>query len=273
MRRSYSLKKDNDSKVFYNAKSKETLANYKYTINEIIRLLSLFTEQKSFCIDLVTLKYIQNETIIELVILSGKDKYIVKTNFDKISIEFDSHFYEFKIDWGIDELYAKLIKYSERLNDRIVSQVITDNHEFTLEILFEEKLFHFTIHIDMNYTLNPIIFNYIKESNNIKDLKKLYLTHFYTKQSTYDQNLETTISLYDIVNNENILMDEIIVKNRCITRYLLSRRKENVIVSKEGTNPFDGEITIRNYTMYSDVDLNNEVKELILKSRSINLDI
>ena len=144
-----------------------------------------------------------------------------------------------------------------------------NSHNLTIDIYFKDKKFHFFVPYDIDYYLNAYYFSIIRENTSIIEMKNLYLERFFHTQSEYEKKLETVLSIYEIKNGEEVLLDELSLVNGFVTKYLLSTKKEDILLSIKGGIDSEEEITIRNLENVFDLQVSLELQELLQRSRTI----
>jgi len=271
MQKSFNFNNISNNVIIYSLEAQKVLYNYKNTFVGIIKIISILTNKNKFYVDLLQNKT-KTETVVELIIKSGSDLIKVAIFNDLFSIEYNDKYYEFKIDFDLKEYYIKLLKYTENKKDKIINQIYYDPYRIKLEIIFENKILYLDIPKETNYLITSDIINYLKKDSDILDLKRIYYKYFYPNQSTLEKSQEAIIEVY-IKNNKPVLLDRLIIKNGYINSYILSTEKNGTILSIEGKSSFEKEIKISNYISTKDLDLNKEVNNLLIRSRTINLDI
>ena len=268
MKRDYTFKNSDFLPFIYDNSLEKAIIENKHTFKAIGHILQSFTHEKNFVLKSVPTTLKSDERILSFIALY-KNKPIFLTLFsDDFVIEIDDEKYHFKLDWDINFLYARLVKYRKQIDKKAVIEKI-NSHNLTIDIYIKDKKFHFFVPYDIDYYLNAYYFSIIRENTSIIEMKNLYLERFFHTQSEYEKKLETVLSIYEIKNGEEVLLDELSLVNGFVTKYLLSTKKEDILLSIKGGIDSEEEITIRNLENVFDLQVSLELQELLQRSRTI----
>ena len=244
---------DNNFGILYSTEAWEILKNYHCTFNLACCLIKEVTGIEKFN---VSLKESNEDNIYTFSLKSKKSDMFLTILDNTIIINTGNTIYNFNINWARHMGYAKLNQITYNLPNGIFRQTFKI-HNVILEWFFLNKKFYLETPYDMDYVFDDSIFNKLKESATINDLKKFYLEYFFRYQKDYEKKFETYLN---VEANEADIKDKLILIDGFVKYYYLSEQTKGVILSIEGTDTKKGKIIIKNY-QGEELDLNTKLND------------
>ncbi|MBE6154127.1 MAG: hypothetical protein E7163_00925 [Firmicutes bacterium] len=263
-------------KRFNRFKAKDSKAIFTTKAMGAVRLRGSFAIQdylitnilatNKYWVDLIHTEYTDEDIVHTFLINTDKRTLFIKCCKDKISIHFRNITLEYAFDYvGIDSYCTNLINQQNRFTEKMINiEYPNKNQYMIIEIIFNSKKFVFKTIYDTTENYSTDLLRTISFNSSIMDLKKFFMDNFYIKQSNYEKGNDTIISIYELINGEYVIKDELTIIDGHVINYLLSSIKDNVIISAKGEVSGKPEITIMNYTP-SNIDLTKEANQLLVK--------
>ena len=261
----YNTFKAKDSKAIFTTKALEAI-NLRGTFAIPNYLITSIIETDKYWVDLIHTEYTEEDIVHTFLINTGKRNLFIKTYKDKISIHFGNITEEYLFDYvGIDSYCTNLVKQQNRYSEKMINIVYPNKNQYmTIEIIFNGRKFVFKTIYDITENYSTELLRTLSFNSTIMDLKRFYMNHIYVDQSNYEIGNDTTISIYELINGEFVIKDELTLVDGHVINYLISSIKDNVIISAKGELGRKPVITIKNYTP-SNIDLTKEANQLLAK--------
>lgn len=260
MIRYYTLKQEINPIYYVDDKTLEEINNHKSSFLACCSLLYDYFHLNHFIILLIDKEYDKQKNSFKSIfkVSNKKVQYYLEINNDTCTIRSDN----IQCTWTIWDNECELIELTEKLGEKTVTQAFSP-HGFKIEVKINDKIWRMDIPIDIYSTFDLDFFDrIIKDITRVEDLKRIYQQYFYNEQKNYDRVLETKISFSKIYDEQEMLMDELVIKNGKIISYLFSNCKGNIILSNK-----NGVIEIRNCSLDEQIDLNGEVINLLKRGK------
>jgi len=261
----YNKFKSSDSKAIFTNKALEAI-KLRGSFNIPNYLINNVIKTDKYWIDLIHTEYTDEDIIHTFLIDTGKKTLFIKTYKDKVSIHIGNVTEEYLFDYvGIDSYCTNLVKQQNRYTDKLINIEYPNKDQYMIiEIIFNGKKFVFKTIYDTTENYSDELLRTLGFNSSITDLKKFYMSSFYLNQSDYEKGNDTTISIYELINGEYVIKDELTIINGHVINYLISSIKDNVIISANGEFGKKPDITIKNYTP-ANIDLTKEANELLVR--------
>lgn len=258
-------KGNNNLKVSYSFEAREALQNFSYTFELACFLMQDIFNVHSIFVDLVNLEN-SSPWGLELSIKTNNGPLTLILN-DRITIKSNKLEVTYKHQLCPTNIIAHIVSLTAFFGDLTISYEY-NNRYLKVHITYPDEAYSLEVPNSLEHMINYNFFRAIKKGSTILDLKKFYERTLLPLQDEYDQKLATTLSTSKKVNNELLLMDKLSIKEGRIEDYLLSSIKDGVIISleKNGDNP---EVKVRNFTLNSSVNLNEEAASLLIRKRTL----
>lgn len=268
MRKDYAFKSQEFLPFIYSSEINEIIRNYQNMLKIASQFILPFLGSKNCYLELLSEKTDE----IEFKATANNKNLILVISNERLIIKNENQEYTFFTDWTDRQYFARLEKYKTKEKDRVITQIL-DAHQVKIEIRVENRIYSFIIPYDIDYYLDPHFFNTITKNTTIIDLKRLYMKRFFENQNVYEKQCLTHISVKEITEgNTPILVDELIIREGFVERYMLSSISDNLIIRISGVPNGTNEIQILNYRTETDIDFSSEIKKLYERSRRINIE-
>ncbi len=269
----FDSKQSNRFRFLYSADAQCVIANYSWSFSVITNLLAMYLPASVLGVDLLTIDYLNDIERVKLKVSNGKKSIIVEIFGEYITLVIDNQTYCYKTDFGYEKTaYVNLVSMKEVEKDRSVLQCAQDNRKLRIEIKYDDIVYKLNV-ADANFVDEPFIFGAITSKSDINDLKAFCSKYFFRDRNNIDTPCreweKSDVAIYRILNDNEVLMDKYVLdRNGLVIWYYLSARNGNMVVSKEGENPYSCDFKIQNLDF--DADIKGITEKLMQRSRIIN---
>lgn len=249
---------------------RETILAYSCSriFDEACHLISEFLHTPNFYLDLAE----ENNggySNLELDV-TCKDKKIRVCLSDKIIIKSDNTTFCYSLLWASRHLISQEKSVLQKEADCQILQE-KDGKLLRIKVMFLNKTLEFEIAYYRPCFWDFDYFKGIKDYMDILMLKKYYEWYFYPSQNELEKKSGAILRVKEMINEEEVLMDELVFSDGFVQSYILSSKKDDVVIRLEKTTAPKPEITIHNYSLQTDVAIQAEVDNLIRKGSNLNL--
>ena len=270
MKRDYVFKNQNNTPYVYDSSIESIVRNYNITLQIAGNILLSFLNSTPLALKLLKKEYLNNSMNITFEVSSKNQSLILTILNDYFIINYKDEIYIYNFNWDKNNVYLQLVTYVKTIKDKKIYQKI-ESHHLTIEVIFANKKFKLEIPYDISYYLDPNYFCPLKETSTITDLIHIYKNRFFPGQTSYEKSLESTVSISQIDDNTETLLDQVSLKKGFVDSYYLSSIKENVQISIKGSINEKEKIIITNYANPEEISLDEEIKKLYYQSKRLCL--
>lgn len=199
-----------------------------------------------------------------------KDKKIKVCLGDEIIIKSDNTIFCYTLLWTSRHLISQEQSVLQKENDCQILQE-KDSKLLRIKVMFLNKILEFEIAYFSPCFWDFAYFKGIKDYMDIFMLKKYYEWYFYPSQNELEKKSGAILRVKEMINNEEVLMDELVFSEGFVQSYILSSKKDDVVIRLEKTSASKPKITINNYSLQTDVAIQAEMDNLIRKGSNLNL--
>ncbi len=265
------FKVKNNCPFWYDANCEDVVSDYKTTINIVSCLLERLFNWKNFYLEFMKEELLDDKRSLVFRCFFAGDSLIFKLFENLLIIYYKNEVYKFKCDWDHNYYYVLLTFYQKEIEGRIMTQQI-QSHNLSLNITIGNMEYSFCLPYDIENYLNIDFFRLIKNNSSILDLKRIYQTCFFSKQSEYEKKLESIVAIFKIDSNGNkILLDKLVLIDGFVQTYLLSSIKNGIQFSLTGGLNQERKVIISNYCGQKNIDISSEIENIYTKSLKLNL--
>ena len=268
MKKDYIIKESQSIPYIYDEVDRDKIERNKYILGVASTFITQLLHAKQFYLSIT--KEEETRGYYSLVLrASSKEKSLTLTLVNNtFLIHREKEEFVFHVTWMSENTQVELVAYTLTTPERKIIQKIK-YPLFCVEVQIGDKKYKLEIPYDTNFYFDPRLFYGITSKTTIMDLKRFYKEYFFPNQSDYEKRVLTTISIWQ-VEEEEILLDKLNLIEGFVNDYYLSATKKGVLIGIEGTPGSPGEIKIKNYQMQEGIDITKTTEKLYKLSKKIN---
>lgn len=265
MKRDYEFEKSNVLPFIYDSKMEQIVKLNNSSLFAASQFILGLLESKSFYLQL--LEYENKKTFTRLTFLAKSHGKSLKFSLENeyLNIDWQNESFVYQLDFFANRIYANLISYETRLKDKTIKQSV-QMHVLIVEIKIQDKKYLLNLPFDISYFMDTNYFYLINQNTDIQSLKKIYKDYFYLNQTVYEKSIASSVSIFKIEKDKEILIDELFLVQGQIEKYFLSTELGNIKISITGTKENDGVIIISNYHGEKSIGIESAIAGLYQKA-------
>lgn len=267
MKKDYRVK-NKESHMVYQEKDRNVIANHFHTLQIAEHFICSFLNAPKFYLKVVQEEYTYEDYKIVLEASTNKETLQLILTKDYFIIIKDNQKYVYQ---PLEKIEVILKECTISKNNRKLIEKI-ENHNFLLELWINGLIYSFHIPLEDSKYLPIEFFNCLNENSRIEDVKKLYMRYFYPKQTTYEKSIPTILEIKKETEQEPLLLEQLQIKEGFVEEYVLSVRKDDLIIYIKGTLNGEKKIEIINYHD-TEINLTEIANSLSNRSKKLNLSL
>lgn len=279
MKIDYSFLNDDYFPYLYDCNDKDIVISFKRTFQTLVNLLvkklrppyrlAIKDRNEYDTVSKVAWQdNIDTSFCLEFLIMGSNGQALVTFVDDEVILRFANEEFRLQIDFNSYQAMVHIISYTHFLPDRHIHQSLSNSY-YTVDVKIGDKTFTLRTPYQTAEFLDWQLFQKLRHTSTINDLRKIYRELFYPYQTLYEQNEDTTLKISQQYEEQEIEIDTITLKKGFIKDYTLGSYQNGTLVSLSGTSKGDYQLQVKNYNPSCNVD--NVAQALYARSRKMNI--